>query len=170
MICIGALVYRPAVQLQALVLAVYVSTHMQYKYTDQETIYVGSHMSVQSNAVVLYSDSRMSGIKVGLFLYHDSSRLHCARHLESGKAHYLGGSHGSSGLTCWLKVSGRALRSSSSAVISAPEGIRLEFCREGRCDGVDRAFMSSAFLPPHTLSDGTLPWFAGGHAASYWQT
>ena len=62
-----------------------------------------------------------------------------------------------SGLTCWLKVSGRALRSSSSAVISAPEGIRLEFCREGRCEGVDRAFMSSAFLPQHTLSDGTLP-------------
>ena len=64
MIYIGALVYRPAVQLQALVLAVYASTHMQYKYTDQETIYVGSHMSVQSNAVVLYSDSRCLASKL----------------------------------------------------------------------------------------------------------
>ena len=53
--------------------------------------------------------------------------------------------------TCWLKMACLALRRSSSAT----EALRLASWREGKCEGVDSAFISSAFLSAHTVFSTT---------------
>lgn len=53
--------------------------------------------------------------------------------------------------TCWLKMACLALRRSSSAT----EALRLASWREGKCEGVDSAFISSAFLSAQTVFSTT---------------
>ena len=53
--------------------------------------------------------------------------------------------------TCWLKMACLALRRSSSAT----EALRLASWREGKCEGVDSAFISSAFLSAQTAFSTT---------------